>query len=85
MIFVYRSPAGVRALSARCTHLGCAVLTRDDGFLCPCHGSRFDAEGKVLAGAAQRDLPWLRVSRSADGGLLVHMSERVSPETVLAT
>lgn len=82
-LFVHRSPRGMRALSARCTHLGCSVLAREEGFLCPCHGSRFDTDGRVLAGAAQRDLPWLRVSQAPDGRLLVHTSERVSPETIL--
>lgn len=43
-----------------CTHLGCsptlklhdegtlAAVHRDSGFLCPCHGSRFDLAGRVI-------------------------------------
>jgi len=40
------------ALSARCTHQGCDVdwVTASRTFLCPCHGGRYDAEGKVLQG-----------------------------------
>ena len=55
----YRDASGeVIALSRKCTHLGCSVqwnvgLSTWD---CPCHGSRFDARGKVLKGPAQRDL-----------------------------
>ena len=32
-----------------CTHLGCevSVQTRETGFECPCHSSRFDASGRV--------------------------------------
>jgi cytochrome b6-f complex iron-sulfur subunit len=43
---------GFRAFGARCTHLGCTVrLSRAVGELvCPCHGGRFDLEGRVLSG-----------------------------------
>ncbi len=42
----------------RCTHLGC-VLSFDDAeesWDCPCHGSRYDADGSVICGPATRDL-----------------------------
>ncbi len=32
-------------LSTICPHLGCAVNHDDDGFHCPCHNSRFAADG----------------------------------------
>ena len=56
---VYRDGTGtVHAFSATCTHLGCIV--HFNGFEkcweCPCHGSQFSAEGRVLAGPAHRDL-----------------------------
>lgn len=40
------------ALSARCTHQGCDVnwVEANRAFMCPCHGGRYDAEGKVLQG-----------------------------------
>jgi Rieske Fe-S protein len=50
-------------LRLRCTHLGCRVR-RDPatgGFACPCHGSRFDRDGAVLAGPAPRALERLPV------------------------
>ena len=35
-----------------CTHLGCIpARNADDGFLCACHGSRFDFAGRVFAGS----------------------------------
>jgi glycine/D-amino acid oxidase-like deaminating enzyme len=42
----------------RCTHLGCVLReNRAEGsWDCPCHGSRFDADGKVIHGPAVRDL-----------------------------
>lgn len=50
---------GVHAVSAICTHLGCTVgFNRGERtWDCPCHGSRFDVDGKVIQGPATEDLP----------------------------
>jgi ubiquinol-cytochrome c reductase iron-sulfur subunit len=42
-----------------CTHLGCALEERaaaDGGWICLCHGSEFDAAGRVTRGPAITDL-----------------------------
>lgn len=41
-----------------CTHLGCVPLSggTHDGWLCPCHGSQFDASGRVRRGPAPKNL-----------------------------
>ncbi len=53
------------AVSLRCTHQGCFVKPEADGqYRCPCHGSRFDKQGKVLQGPAQQDLPRVKVVAS---------------------
>lgn len=45
------------ALSSVCPHRGCNVEYRDkDEFYCPCHGSRFALDGKVLQGPARKPL-----------------------------
>ncbi|MFI1565190.1 FAD-dependent oxidoreductase [Streptomyces sp. NPDC020490] len=56
---VYRDDDGrLHALSPRCTHLGCLVSfnSAERAWECPCHGSRFDTDGKVVEGPATRPL-----------------------------
>ncbi|MEU7109703.1 FAD-dependent oxidoreductase [Streptomyces sp. NPDC046215] len=56
---VYREEDGtLRALSARCPHLGCLVAfnAAERTWECPCHGSRFDTDGTLLQGPATRPL-----------------------------
>lgn len=68
---------GVAAMSLICTHLGCIVKESQSGFECPCHGSKFDPRGEVLAGPAPRALLWLAVSQAPDGTLLVDRAREV--------
>jgi Rieske Fe-S protein len=59
---------GPRVLSAVCPHEGCEV-DWDAGagaFLCPCHDSRFDAEGARAGGPAERGLAQLPARVSGD-------------------
>ena len=58
-VAAYRDDAGtIHKCSATCTHLGCVVQWNsvEKSWDCPCHGSRFDAMGRVLMGPAIDDL-----------------------------
>lgn len=68
---IYSRDGEILAYSLTCTHLGCTVEPDGDGFACPCHGSRFDSEGQVLAGPAQKSLHRLRVEVLDDGTVMV--------------
>lgn len=63
-----REGESVYALSLVCTHLGCSVTVTADGLACPCHGSRFDRQGRVLQGPADRPLP--RLATAELGGII---------------
>lgn len=82
-IFVVRLQEGFYALSAVCTHLGClSVWKPETGTIaCPCHGSSFQRDGRVIAGPAPRPLPWLKMWITDDGSLMVDRSTIVPPQT----
>lgn len=45
------------ALTSICTHEVCTITGFDSqDFVCPCHGSRFDTNGRVVSGPAVRAL-----------------------------
>ena len=58
-VAAYRDENGdLHAVSAVCTHLGCLVNWNpaEKTWDCPCHGSRFGYDGKVIQGPAVHDL-----------------------------
>ncbi|HEX8492839.1 MAG TPA: FAD-dependent oxidoreductase [Pyrinomonadaceae bacterium] len=58
-VAAYRDEEGtIHERSAVCVHLGCIVdwNSKEKTWDCPCHGSRYDAYGKVFQGPANKDL-----------------------------
>lgn len=68
---IYRTPSGYRAYSLVCTHLGCMVEESEGGYTCPCHGSKFAEDGRVMQGPAVDKLPELELALSPEGNLLL--------------
>jgi len=55
-------------LDLTCTHLRCRVApVEGGGFSCPCHASRYDAEGRATSGPATRPLARPRLSPDGAG------------------
>jgi glycine/D-amino acid oxidase-like deaminating enzyme/nitrite reductase/ring-hydroxylating ferredoxin subunit len=58
-VAVHRDDRGkLHAVSARCSHLGCIVSwnSAERTWDCPCHGSRFGYDGRVVQGPAVKPL-----------------------------
>jgi Rieske Fe-S protein len=68
---ILRSASGVTARSLLCTHQGCEVSWSevDNGYACPCHEGKFDAEGRPKEGPPPKPLPTLPAR--IDGPLLL--------------
>jgi len=64
---VYKDTDGMtHAVSAKCTHMGCIVgwNNAEQSWDCPCHGSRYTQDGKVIYGPALKNLePYKKISK----------------------
>lgn len=65
-VYIVTTADGYAALSPICTHRGCTVDINGPRLVCPCHGSTYDREGRVLKGPAQRPLQRYTVTRAGD-------------------
>ncbi|TBR58314.1 cytochrome B6 [Westiellopsis prolifica IICB1] len=52
------NPSKLVAVNPTCTHKGCIVGWNKDqnAFVCPCHGSKYASDGKVINGPANQPL-----------------------------
>jgi len=84
-VYIVRMPEGFYAVSAVCTHLGCVTQWKPeaDQIACPCHGSKFKADGTKIEGPAPRPLPHFAISLTPDGELLVDKLQNIKPGQVL--
>lgn len=71
-LLVIHDEQGFSALSLVCPHLGCRVNVTGEGFACPCHGSRYLADGSLRNGPASRSLAGLRLEISPGKHLVVY-------------
>jgi cytochrome b6-f complex iron-sulfur subunit len=60
-------------ISPICTHQGCTVDIQGPRLVCPCHGSTYDREGRVLRGPAERALTRANVELT-NGVLVVNLA-----------
>lgn len=80
-VVLFRDAGGFWAVTAVCSHLGCqpAFDVQQNMFVCPCHGSRFDAEGRVLAGPATGNMSLAALRYDSQGALVAYPKEKVQP------
>jgi cytochrome b6-f complex iron-sulfur subunit len=73
--YLITTPDGIKdfAINATCTHLGCVVPWNKaaNKFCCPCHGSQYDENGKVVRGPAPLSLALAHTTVAADGNIEV--------------
>ena len=62
----------VAAVSPICTHRGCTVGIEGALLVCPCHGSTYDREGRVLRGPAADPLRAFAATRSSTE-IVIHL------------
>ena len=82
-VFVGRDDRGLYAVSAVCTHLGCVIRDTESGFACPCHGSRYDQDGRVVGGPAPRGLSFVRLKLEVNGAVYADLAAPVDPDVRL--
>ena len=72
-VWIVREEAGIYAIFAKCTRLGCTPrwLAAENKFKCPCHGSGFFKSGLNFEGPAPRPLDRFKVTVGDDGQLVV--------------
>lgn len=70
-ILMKKSDGTVSAMSMLCTHVccQCEYSSSANELYCPCHGSVFDQNGKVLRGPAQQPLPSVELSIDSNGNV----------------
>jgi cytochrome b6-f complex iron-sulfur subunit len=70
-ILIKRSDGTVYAMSMLCTHVccQCEYVGQSNEIFCPCHGSIFDVNGKVLRGPAAIPLPTVQLNVDSSGNI----------------
>ena len=56
-VIVSKGKGHINVFSSKCTHLGCLInKTENEVLICPCHGSQYAFDGKVIKGPANKSL-----------------------------
>jgi cytochrome b6-f complex iron-sulfur subunit len=71
IMLIRKSDTEFIAVRTICTHKGCDVELEGTKFICPCHGSEFSLDGKVLSPPAKTDLKIFETVFDSDKGTVV--------------
>lgn len=66
----------IKLFSSKCTHLGCKINKTENGDLvCPCHGSRYNRNGKPIKGPSIKSLSEIDFQvENTDGWTALHFT-----------
>ncbi|MBX3147789.1 MAG: Rieske 2Fe-2S domain-containing protein [Gemmatimonadales bacterium] len=70
---------GYAAVWPICTHNGCPVRPEGWELFCPCHGSIFARDGRVLSGPAYKPLTRLPLVEAPGGELHITLIDPIDP------
>ena len=79
--FLVRQGDEFLALYQVCTHLGCLLRATNEGFACPCHGSKYTQDGTLVASPAPRDMDQFAVEVTEEGHVVVDTGTRDKGES----
>lgn len=59
-VCIYFDDEGEHIVYRKCPHMGCHLIFNEVECTwdCPCHGSRFDIDGKCINGPSNRDISY---------------------------
>jgi cytochrome b6-f complex iron-sulfur subunit len=79
-LWLSNTEQGVMALYKVCTHLGCLYNwnNQEGKFICPCHGSQFEADGTYIQGPAPRSLDRFVVTLESPEGQVLAETDAVT-------
>ncbi len=81
LVITQKPTTTLYAIKPICTHLGCTVNWQPEKqrFICPCHGSQYDAVGRVVQGPARRALPLKTTIVKQEQVRIVERSPAIDP------
>jgi Rieske Fe-S protein len=78
-IFLVNNAGRLTAISSVCTHRHCLLSYKGNELRCPCHGSRFALDGRIVKGPATKPLPEFAIATGPDNHLIVDKSRPLAP------
>ncbi len=84
--FIGRDAGGLYAMSSICKHENCDIasggkIVAGPKLQCGCHGSEYDANGKVINPPSVTDLDHIDMAVASDGTISVNATKIVPPTT----
>ncbi len=71
-VILVKENENYKLMSSKCTHLGCEIDKLENGrMVCPCHGSRYDKNGRPVKGPASDNLQNIAYEMTRDRDHLV--------------